>query len=76
MTNAFIVLQLNTLARGEKFALRDSYTRTHIATNNFQAALTTKLLLTGTHLGKRVVAMLSYSPVSTLHAQVTGVYTQ
>ena len=32
--------------------------------------LVSKLLLTGTHLRKRAVATLSYSPASTLHPQV------
>ena len=45
------------------------------ATSDFQAELLPKLLLTGTHLCKQAVATLSYSPVSTLHPQVT-VYTR
>ena len=46
------------------------HTATHVATSDFQAALLSKLLVTGTHLQKRAVAMHSYSPVSTLHPQV------
>ena len=46
------------------------HTVTHVATSNFQAELHSKLLLTGTHLRKWAVAMLSYSPASTLHPRV------
>ena len=45
-------------------------TQLHI-TSDFQTELVSRLLLTGTHLRKRAVAiMLSYSPPSTLHPQV------
>ena len=42
---------------------------THVANSNFEAELISKLLPTGTHLRKRAVATLSYSPESTLHPQ-------
>ena len=45
-------------------------THVHVGTSDFQAELLLKLLLTGTHLRKRAVATLSYSPASTLHPQV------
>ena len=51
------------------------HTDAHVPTSDFQAELVMKFLLTGTHLQKRVVATLPYSPVSTLHPQVT-VYKQ
>ena len=47
-----------------------AHTATHVGTSDFQAELLSKLLLTGTHLRKRAVATLSYSPASTLHPQV------
>ena len=88
MTNAFILLEKNTLARGEKCVFRYAFfllyysderfrtgdkrvecafqlpphTATHVATINFQAGFLSKLLFTGTHLRKRAVATLSYSP--------------
>ena len=46
------------------------HTATHVGTSDFQAELLSKLLLTGTHLRKRVIVTLSYSPVSTLYPQV------
>ena len=47
-------------------------THTQLATSDFQIELISRwLLLTGTHLRKRMVAItLSYSPLSTLHPQV------
>ena len=76
MTNVFVVLQMNTLAHGEKCVLLYStymykhwfklppHTATHVATctSDFQAKLFSKLLLTGTHLWKLAVARPSYSP--------------
>ena len=47
------------------------HTATYVATSDFQTKLLSRLLLTGTHLRKRAVAItLSYSPQSTLHPQV------
>ena len=46
------------------------HTATHVSTSDFQAELVSKLLLTGTHLHKRTVAPLLYSPASTLHPKV------
>ena len=50
-----------------------NFSRAHVqvATSNFQTELLLRLLLTGTHVWKRVVATLLYSPVCTLHPQVT-----
>ena len=42
---------------------------THVATNEFQTELISRLLLTGTHLRKQAVATLSYSPANMLHPQ-------
>ena len=47
------------------------YTATHVATSNFQTELFLRLLLTGTHVQNWAVVRLLYSPVSTLHPQVT-----
>ena len=46
------------------------HTATHVATSIYQAELLSKLLLTGTYFRKRAVAMVSYSPTSTLYPQV------
>ena len=43
---------------------------THVAISDFQTELLSRLLLKGIHLRKRMLARLSYSPVSTLHPQV------
>ena len=64
MTNAFMVLQMNTLLRKEGMcftlvtnvlvletnALEVCFQTSHAATSNFQAELFSKMLLTGTHL--------------------------
>ena len=46
------------------------HTATHVATSDFQTELLSRLLLTGTHLRKWAVAMLSYLPASMLYPQV------
>ena len=66
MTNTFMVLQTNTLAKGENIIVTNVlvletnvlkvrvqlplHTATHVATSDFQAELDSKLLLIGTHL--------------------------
>ena len=50
------------------------HTATHVANSDFEAEISLKLPLTGTHLRKRAVATLAYSPESTLHPQVMYMY--
>ena len=74
--NAFFLLYY----RDERFSGGDervqsalkllAHTATRVGTSDFQAEPLLKLLLTGTHLRKRAVAALSYSPASTLYPQV------
>ena len=63
-----LVLEMNAL----KACVQTSppHTATHVVTSGFQEDIISKLLLTGTHLHKRAVATLLYSPASTLHPQV------
>ena len=79
MQNAFFLLYYSNqrFSAGEErieSARSNFHPTQHVATRDFQAELLWKLLLTGTHLQKRAVATLSYSPASTLHPQVTCIY--
>ena len=69
MVRDALVLETNALKLPAHTA-----THVHVGTSDFQPELLSKLLLIGTHLQKRVVATLSYSPMSTLHPQVTIVF--
>ena len=64
--NAFFpfsyTIATNALALETKAFKLPPNTATHVATSDFQTELFSKLLLTGTHLRKRAVAALSYSP--------------
>ena len=61
------VLEMNELKRMFKL---QPHTVTHVATSDLQTELLSTMLLTGTHLRKRAMAMLFYSHASTLYPQV------
>ena len=72
MTNVFVLETKRVESTHSNFLPTHA---THVANSDFEAELSSKLLLAGTHLRKWVVATLSYSPESTLHPQVIYMYT-
>ena len=66
-----LVLETNTLKARVQTSAQHSYTCSYSVPAIFKQNFSRNCyILTGTHLRKRVVATLSYSPASTLHPQV------